>query len=108
MIYGCLVAVPVLARCVLYVTGSDATTINFRQMICVYGYSLTPIIPVSLLCLIPWAFFRWLAILAGLVASLVFMQTHLLSDLSIEAPSLKWKVGGLMAAAQATIFIVYR
>jgi len=108
MLYGCLVAVPVITRALIYFTGQDANTINFRQMICVYGYSLTPIIPVSIVCLIPWEFLRWLACLGGLAASLAFMQGHLLADLSIEAPPLKSKVAAIVGVAQATIFLVYR
>merc|ERR1711963_1172909 len=97
-----------ISRAVIYLTGQDVNTIDFRQMICVYGYSLTPILPVSIICLIPWASVRWLAVIGGMAASLSFMQSNLLADMAIEAPSLKWKMAVLIGAAQASIFLVYR
>lgn len=108
MVYGLLVGVPLATRLGLYCSGQSVDSINFKQVICVYGYSLTPMIPMSVICLIPLSIFRWLAVLAGLGISLVFLWGTLSADLAVEAPSLKWKVLGLFAAAQVTIFLVYR
>lgn len=108
VLYGCLVAVPAITRVAIYFTGQDSSSVNFRQMICVYGYSLTPIIPVSVVCCIPLEFLRWLAVLGGFAASLAFMQGNLLADLTIEAPNLKCKLATLIGAAQGSIFLFYR
>jgi hypothetical protein len=108
MIYGALIAVPLITRASLYFSGQEATSINFRQMICVYGYSLAPAIPVSVLCLLPFSFLRWILILIGLVISLVFIRGNLWTDLSVEAPSLKWTMIVMLVGVQATIFLVYR
>lgn len=108
MIYGCLLAVPILTRVALCASGQEPDSINFRQMICVYGYSLTSTIPASILCLIPFGGARWLVVLIGLSVSLLFIQRNLWVDLSVEAPSLKWSMIVLLCAAQAMIFFVYR
>merc|ERR1719277_1937924 len=108
LLYGCLLAVPMVTRAAIYLTGSDSSTVNFRQMICVYGYSLAPILPVSVVCLVPWEWLRWLAVIGGFAASVAFMQSNLLADLAVEAPSLKCKVAALIGAAQASIFLTYR
>jgi hypothetical protein len=108
MIYGALIAVPLIARASLYFSGQEASSINFHQMICVYGYSLAPAIPVSVLCLLPFPFIRWLLILVGLGASLVFIKGNLWADIAVEAPSLKWTVIALLVVVQASIFMVYR
>jgi len=108
MIYGALLAVPAVTRASLYFSGQEADSINFKQMICVYGYSLAPAIPVSVLCLLPWGGLRWLLIFAGLALSLVFIRGNLWTDISVEAPSLKWTMIGMVILAQATIFFVYR
>ncbi|CAE7315941.1 YIPF1 [Symbiodinium natans] len=108
MVYGLLVGVPLVTRLGLYCSGQSVDSINFKQVICVYGYSLTPMIPMSVICLVPNSFFRWIAVLAGLGISLAFLWGTLSADLAVEAPSLKWKVLGLFGAAQATIFLVYR
>merc|ERR1712032_1734592 len=73
MIYGCLIAVPVVARVALFFSSEDVTNVDLRQMICVYGYALAPIIPISMLCIVPFGFLRWLLVLVGLGASLHFL-----------------------------------
>lgn len=108
MIYGALIAVPLVTRAILYFTGQEANTINFRQMICVYGYSLAPAIPVSVLCLLPFGGLRWIMVFLGLALSLVFIRGNLWTDIAVEAPSLKWGMIGMVIVAQATIFFVYR
>jgi len=108
MIYGALCAVPAVTRGALYFSGQEADSINFRQMICVYGYSLAPAIPMSILCLLPFWFLRWLLTFVALAASLVFIRGNLWTDISVEAPSLKWPVIGLVVLTQGLIFGVYR
>lgn len=108
MIYGFLVGVPLVTRLALWCSGHEVDSVNFRQMICVYGYSLAPAIPASVICLAPVWGIRWLAILAGLGVSLYFIFQHLWTDIAIEAPSLKWKLVALICTAQAVIFGVYR
>jgi len=108
MIYGALIAVPLITRASLYFSGQEANSINFRQMICVYGYSLAPAIPVSVLCLLPFSLLRWILVLLGFLVSLVFIRGNLWTDLSVEAPSLKWTMIVMLVAVQATIFLVYR
>jgi len=108
LVYGCLAGVPLVAKVALYFGGGQGDHINFRQIICVYGYSLTPAIPMSVACMLPLWITRWLSVLAGLFISLAFIRGNLWTDLVIEAPSLKLKLFGLFVAAQATIFLVYR
>ncbi|CAJ1402903.1 unnamed protein product [Effrenium voratum] len=102
LIYGLLVAVPLAVRLGLYCSGQSVDSINFKQVICVYGYSSTPLIPMSVICLVPLGFLRWLAVLGGLGTSLAFIYGTLWTDLAVEAPSLKWKVLGLCCAAHAS------
>lgn len=108
MIYGLLVAVPLCARLGLYCSGQSVDCINFKQVICVYGYSLTPLIPMSVICLVPMAVLRWIAVLCCLVTSLAFIYGTLSADLAVEAPSLKWKVLGLFCGAHVINVMVYR
>eukprot|EP00931_Biecheleriopsis_adriatica_P022746 TRINITY_DN14533_c0_g1_i3.p1 TRINITY_DN14533_c0_g1~~TRINITY_DN14533_c0_g1_i3.p1 ORF type:complete len:355 (+),score=62.86 TRINITY_DN14533_c0_g1_i3:137-1201(+) len=108
MIYGLLVGVPLIIRMGLWWSGLEVDSINFKQVICVYGYSLTPTVPMSIVCLVPIALVRWLAVMLGLGASLTFIRDTLWTDLAVEAPSLKWKVVGVFCTAQATVFLVYR
>eukprot|EP00929_Paragymnodinium_shiwhaense_P048954 TRINITY_DN24708_c0_g1_i1.p1 TRINITY_DN24708_c0_g1~~TRINITY_DN24708_c0_g1_i1.p1 ORF type:complete len:372 (+),score=56.06 TRINITY_DN24708_c0_g1_i1:146-1261(+) len=108
MIYGCLVGVPLVARAALWATGFAADSINFKQLICVYGYSLTSIIPVSILCLAPMDSLRWLFTLLGLGISLFFIRSNLWADISVEQPSLKWTMVGLLCGSLVVIYGTYR
>jgi hypothetical protein len=108
MVYGCLVGVPVLTRGALWMSGQEADSINFRQMICVYGYSLTSAIPVSILCLAPLSGLRSLAVLVGLAVAILFIRSNLWSDIAVEAPRLKWTLVALLCGSQVVIFGVYR
>lgn len=108
IIYGCLIMVPLAVRAALYCAGQEADTINFHQLICVYGYSLTPAIPVSMISIVPSDLVRWLACFAGLAISLFFVRANLWTDISVESTQLKWSLIGGVTLAQATIFLTYR
>lgn len=108
IIYGCLVGVPAIIRAALYFSGQDAASINLRQLVCVYGYSLAPAIPASILCIPHLPYVRTLIVLACLGISLTFVWGHLWTDISVEAPSLRWVTIGVVVTAQAVIFVGYR
>lgn len=108
MVYGFLVGVPLLTRLGLYCTGLGVDAINFRQMICVYGYSMTATVPVSLVCLLPSSFLRWMAAFLGMAVSLAFIRDKLWSELAVQVPFLKWKIIGLFGSTQFAMFIGYR
>ena len=53
-VYGLLLAVPLMAWLLTkFVPGAAPDTVQWRQLACVYGYSLTIFLPVSILALIP-------------------------------------------------------
>lgn len=107
MVYGCLVAVPLLTRMCIWWSGCDVDAINLKQVVCVYGYSLTPAVPVSVACLVPSGSIRWLAVIMGFLTSLSFIRSHLWADIA-EVQTLKWKMVALFCIAQSSIFGVYR
>ena len=46
-------------------TAGTTTVISFLELVCLYGYSLTIYIPVSLLWLVQVSWWQWLCVLAG-------------------------------------------
>jgi len=107
-IYGCLLGVPLIARGTVFFSGDEAGPVDLKQLVCVCGYSLAPAIPVSMLCLIPAGFLRWVAVLAGLAASLLFVKTHLLADIHATAPWLKWTMTIAPCVLPVVVFLMYR
>mmetsp|Transcript_60322 Transcript_60322/g.155419 ORF Transcript_60322/g.155419 Transcript_60322/m.155419 type:complete len:357 (+) Transcript_60322:74-1144(+) len=108
MVYGCLIAVPLIARASLFISGEEVTSVDFRQMICICGYSLAPTIPASMLCIVPWSGFRWLMVLAGLALSLFFLRGNIFIDTAVKAAWLKWTMIAAPCALPAVVFFVYR
>eukprot|EP00440_Ansanella_granifera_P067592 gb/GFBE01073320.1/.p1 GENE.gb/GFBE01073320.1/~~gb/GFBE01073320.1/.p1 ORF type:complete len:373 (+),score=74.77 gb/GFBE01073320.1/:1-1119(+) len=108
MIYGGLLAVPVLARVSLFFTGEEVASIDFKQMVCVCGYAMSPAIPASILCIIPVAFLRWLFVFAGLAVSLYYLRRHLLVDISVQARWLQMTLIASPIVLQVIVFMVYR
>merc|ERR1712130_383951 len=84
------------------------TPVDFLQLVCVSGYSIAPVIPVSLLCIIPVGFLRWLLALAGLAVSLLFLRQHFLRDLNIETQWLKYSMMAGPCVLPVTVYMVYR
>lgn len=108
MIYGCLLAVPLLARTAIFVSGQSLGDVDFLQLICVCGYSLAPVIPVSLLCILPIGFVRWIAVLIGLAISLLFLRQHLWANLNITTAWLKWTMIAAPCVTPVAVLLVYR
>merc|ERR1712226_1116078 len=100
---------PVIARLALFLVGEEVESIDIRQMICIWGYSLAPMIPASMLCIVPLEFVRWLVVLGALGISLQFLRVHIWNDfMSIRTQWLKYLMLGMPCVMQVVIFAVYR
>jgi len=108
MIYGTLGALPAVARGAIFFAGDGGGTVSLQQIVCVCGYSMAPMIPVSMLCLIPLDGLRWLLTLLGTAMSLYFLHGHLLTDINVTAPTPKLILTAAPCVTVATIFLVYR
>jgi hypothetical protein len=109
MVYGSLLAVPVTVRAIMmFCSTEEDTPVDFRHLTCVYGYSFTSVIPVSVLCLVPFALVRWIAVLMGLLTSLCFVKVTFWNDFATGRPWLKWLITAVLATGQAIIFATYR
>ena len=84
MFYGYVVFVPVAAYFTLRCFGGVNTSL--AGLICTYGYSLSVYVPVSLLCITPLEWMRWVFFLLGVATSTVFLFFNLkpLADTSAK------------------------
>lgn len=109
IVYGMLVFVPAATYALLYFTGQPVMeTIDFKHFICVYGYSLAPLVPVSCLCLIPNGIARWVFCGIGLALSMAFLWTHFLKEVCAKVPKIKVFLLVLLSLANATLFLLFR
>ncbi|CAJ1378211.1 unnamed protein product, partial [Effrenium voratum] len=68
----------------VFFTDEEVANIDFKKIVCVCGYGLAPAIPVSILCIIPVGFLRWLFVMGGLALSLLFLKSNLLQEISVK------------------------
>lgn len=126
MLYGALVGVPLMTHLILLCAGGNASgslpgggggrpagsvtgeIVNLRQLICVYGYSFVPLLPISLLMIVPSELLRWVLVLAGLAISCIFIRNHLWNDMSVEPGKLKYGLLSLLFGTHALIYLTYR
>jgi len=74
IIYGYAVFVPLA---VWFVFKQYDPKLRFVTILCLYGYSLFPFIPIALICLVPSTALCWLSLLAGAATSAVFLLRNL-------------------------------
>lgn len=55
--------------------------LTLLQMVCLYGYAMFIFIPVSVLCILPFNWLRWILIGAGTLTSLVFIVMNFFPSL---------------------------
>ncbi|CAJ1413320.1 unnamed protein product [Effrenium voratum] len=108
IIYGGLIAVPLLARVSVFFTDEEVANIDFKKIVCVCGYGLAPAIPVSILCIIPVGFLRWLFVMGGLALSLLFLKSNLLQEISVKVRWLQLTLLASPVLLQVLVFFVYR
>lgn len=109
MVYGCLAGVPLLSQALFMFAGEEvATELNLKQMICVYGYSFTVLIPMTLLMLVPISFLKWIFACVGFAASCLFVRNHLWTEISVNGSN-KTKYGliFLLFGAHAFVYFFY-
>lgn len=109
LVFCSVAAIPLSVRGLTMFCSDDDMPMDLRHLTCVYGYSLTSLIPVSLLCLVPFGAVRWIAVVMGLLVSLWFVKVTVWNDFAKDQrPWIKWSVTALLFAGQTAIFITYR
>jgi hypothetical protein len=106
VIYGSVVAVPIVVRAAQY--AMNAGDINFKQLICAFGYSLFVLIPVSIVCVTPVGFVRTLAFLFAFGWALAFLYAAVWVDLSSSNSKFKLATAAVLGGAHFLICVYCR
>ena len=51
--------------------------ISLGELVCIYGYSLVPFVPTTILCLVPSVFFEWMFLIFATVMSLMLVARNI-------------------------------
>ena len=82
--------------------------IDLITIMCVYGYSYTILIPILLICIIPFKFIATLALLYFLIHSCTFLFYNLYLMIQEKAPKAKYIVLGLLGGVQFLLFLLLK
>jgi len=109
LVYGCLVGVPLILGCLFYfiTRNSSLPFTNLRLLASLYGYSLIVLLPVSLLCLIPFTVAKWVAVVAGFTVSVVFMWRNLRRDIGASIPHNPYLPFAILCVIQLVVFLTF-
>jgi hypothetical protein len=105
LIYGFGFLVPIGLAFMMRIFDSH---VGYIQIICLYGYSMTCFIPVTLLCIIPSDAAKWLFLLYGLVNSTGFLVINLWKELGNYIDKKRYFVLGVIAGTQIVMILMYK
>lgn len=69
--------------------------VGMVELICLYGYSLTPFLIATLLCMLPWEFLIWVGLLLATVMSGMLILRNL-AGLLLQSDSTTQRAGSLL------------
>jgi len=82
--------------------------IDIITNMCVYGYSYTILVPILILCIIPYKLVSTLALLYFLIHSCTFLFYNMYLIIQQKAPKAKFFVLGLLGGVQLTLFLLLK
>jgi len=74
-------------------------------MICLYGYSLTPYLLATVLCIIPLSFLQWILLFAAAAMSTGFLFNNLKSHVLVGKEAV---LGGIVSGVQILFTLVLK
>ena len=82
--------------------------IDIITNMCVYGYSYTILVPILILCIIPYKLVSTLALLYFLIHSCTFLFYNMYLIIQQKAPKSKYVVLGLLGGIQFVLFLLLK
>ncbi len=79
--------------------------IDLLTNVCIYGYSYTILVPILLLCIIPYKIVSTLALLYFLIHNCTFLFFNMYLIIQQKAPKSKYLVLGLLGGTQIVLFL---
>ena len=109
LLYGGLVLVPGLLYLLSCRGIFGEVNLDYNLIVCVYGYSTIPLIPICILCSLPFAVWRSLLVAVGFVMSVVACYKYLWRAAAESLPKpVRGTLLGVAVIGQALNWAVYR
>lgn len=82
ILYGYSFGLPTVVYCAMGMIGNNSSnTIRFVELICLYGYSLVPYLPVMWVCIIPINWIQWTTLFLATIISGMFVLRNVISSI---------------------------
>lgn len=113
-VYGCLFLIPLAIRTIVkgipgcFDGAGAGDHVSYSQLLCVYGYSLLWLVPVTLVSISNMYLLQWVMTLAGLVLSIMFLASNLYKDFAGSLPRSRFAIIGVVCLAQILLFLLYK
>jgi len=81
---------------------------KYVSLICLYGYSLTCLVPVLILCSTGFAWIQWLLLMYGICNSTAFVLINLWNIINELEKKNKYTLLGILAGGQFILFLILK
>ncbi|CAD8067218.1 unnamed protein product [Paramecium sonneborni] len=105
LLYIIAFGTPVILAIVMKILGVD---LSFFQTICLYGYSMSTLLPITILCYFQNEFFLWLIIAYGVGNSILFLIFNLKEELDKLQIQKKYIIIGIVITMQLSLYLFYK
>ncbi|CAD8060032.1 unnamed protein product [Paramecium primaurelia] len=105
LLYIIAFGTPAILAIVMKILGVD---LSFFQTICLYGYSMSTLLPITILCYFQNELFLWLIIVYGVGNSILFLIFNLKEELDKLQIQKKYIIIGIVVIMQLSLYLFYK
>ncbi|CAK73279.1 unnamed protein product (macronuclear) [Paramecium tetraurelia] len=105
LLYIIAFGTPLVLAAVMKFLGVD---LSFFQTICLYGYSMSTLLPITILCYFQNELFLWLIIVYGFANSSLFLIINLKEELDKLQIQKKYIIIGIVVTMQLSLYLFYK
>ncbi|CAK76008.1 unnamed protein product (macronuclear) [Paramecium tetraurelia] len=105
LLYIIAFGTPAILAVVMKVLGVD---LSFFQTICLYGYSMSTLLPITILCYFQNELFLWLIITYGVGNSILFLIFNLKEELDKLQIQKKYIIIAIVVTMQLSLYLFYK
>ncbi|CAD8117699.1 unnamed protein product [Paramecium primaurelia] len=105
LLYCISFGTPVILTLVMKILGSD---IRFFHTLCLYGYSMSILMPITILCVIRNSILQWCLVGYGMISSSSFLIMGMRKILGDLEQSKRYIIIGIVLAMQFSLYLLYK
>ncbi|CAD8126378.1 unnamed protein product [Paramecium sonneborni] len=105
LLYCISFGTPIIITIVMKILGSD---IRFFHTLCLYGYSMSILMPITILCVIRYYILQWCLVSYGMISSSIFLIMGMRRILGDLEQAKRYIIVGIILAMQFSLYLIYK